>query len=85
MFKTWLAILFFVVISTCLSQFRSFPPTSFRPVVFGGYNPISDPNSNPQVWNETEWAGHQIYHNTSFSFCIIQAEDQVVAGINYRF
>ena len=50
----------------------------------GGWSEIQHPNNNENILAIAQWAGIQIFPNQQASVNIISAEQQVVAGMNYR-
>lgn len=55
-----------------------------RVLLPGGWSEIVDPNSNPRIVEEAKWACDKLFPNQTISVNLISAEQQVVAGMNYR-
>ena len=50
----------------------------------GGYSPIPHPNQNPEVVNAAQYAAQQIFPGEVTEVKVCHAEQQVVAGLNYK-
>ncbi len=52
--------------------------------LMGGWNAVNEPNSNSNVIQVAQWAGNQLFPGKKITANINSAEQQVVAGINYK-
>ena len=50
----------------------------------GGYSPITHPNQNPDVVAAGEFVAQQIFPGEVTEVKVCHAEQQVVAGLNYK-
>ena len=50
----------------------------------GGWNEVINPNSDPRLVDIANWACDELFPNQRIATSIVSAEQQVVAGMNYR-
>jgi hypothetical protein len=57
---------------------------AYRILIPGGWNEIQHPDEEERVVSIAKWACNQIYPEECSNVNVISAEQQVVAGMNYR-
>ncbi len=59
-------------------------PLTVFSLIAGGWNVVENPNQNVNLREEVTWGGRQIFPGETVQFNIVSAQQQVVAGMNYR-